>query len=215
MVPQDTKTYEGETGFTNIDEAMKLARAKYAKHPELLPDTTLPKYERTPEDKDFDERFGIAFAKTKRLIREGKAQLAAPVEAPEELTKEEVEEQAANDDWDFARRRSFRLVDKMLLHNQQLFDDVMKMIDEYEEPIPESLRDLQVHSSSHSPSTGWSTHIPDDVRLWIKQTKERAAPFQQLKEGSGSVIIDEVRKAAAKPKRSDLGTFLRHMYGFE
>ena len=203
-----TSTQEGETGFTNIDEAMKIARAKYANHPELLPDTTLPKYKRTLEDEDFDERVAVALLKTKGLIREGKSQLAAPIQAPAQLTPSEIEEAAAAEDWDFVRRRSFRLTDRMLMHNEQLLDDVMRGIDEYESPTPPTLLDLLVHSSSPLPRSGWSIHVPEDVRAWIQHSRRQKPSVAT----SGSVIIDEVRRRAAENKQTPSSTFIQRFW---
>lgn len=94
----------------------------------------------TPEQLDFDDRVEAAIAKSSALIAEAKAQLAAPIVAPEELTEEEEEEVRRNRAWDLQYQQKNQAVDEAMARNQALFENVMGTIDDMEAkgiPIPD------------------------------------------------------------------------------
>jgi hypothetical protein len=94
----------------------------------------------TPEQLDFDTRVEAAIAKSSVLIAEAKAQLAAPIVAPAELTEDEKAEARRNATWDAQYQRKNEAIDRETERNQALFEDVMATIDDIEAkgiPMPD------------------------------------------------------------------------------
>lgn len=124
-----------------VQEMMIAARAKAGKatsSANTITDETilLP----NPETMDFNERADAAIAKSSALIAEALAQLTALKVAPKELTLEEKVEARRNLAWDRTTQKKDREIDAAMKRNDQLFEEVMAMIDEMEangDPIPD------------------------------------------------------------------------------
>ena len=161
-----------ETGFPMIDHFMDESRAKYTAHPELLPDTTIPKHIPTPEELDFDEHLDGALTRFQALISEVKAQLAAPCSVPAELTLAEEAEKLAAEKWTIEYRKAYALTDSMLAKNEGFLEEVMGLVDDSKAkdcPIPD---DIQLPPLPPSPKNGGITRVPQDAVDWVQDSQK-------------------------------------------
>lgn len=121
-----------------VTDMMNTARAKAITtgfEPEPLP-LPIP----NPVSMDFNERLDTAIPRSEALLAEARAQLAAPIEAPSELTKDEQREQERNAEWDRLAAKGNDMINDRMKRNQALYENVMATIDELEAagvPLPD------------------------------------------------------------------------------
>ena len=165
---------EPETGFTNIDNAMRQARAKYATNPDLLPKVTLSPPNPTPQDADFDEHYGLAYSRTKSLISEATTQLTPlHVLAPDQLTVSEWQDAVEARRWEAGYRRAEEVVDRMMGENQLLYEEVDGLIDDADTEgllFPGSVR---AKGEGFERRLGELRGVPEDVKQWVRESKMR------------------------------------------
>jgi hypothetical protein len=115
-----------------VTSMMAAARAKTSYVPRTHTSEPSSPPALTPEQLDFDTRVEAAIAKSSALIAEAKAQLAAPILAPADLTPSEKAEARRNAAWDATCQRKNEAIDRAMERNQALFEDVMATIDDME-----------------------------------------------------------------------------------
>jgi hypothetical protein len=123
-----------------VTEMMAAAHAKAGYVPRTHASEPSSPLALRPEQLDFDTRVEAALAKSSALITEAKAQLAAPITAPAELTPSEKAEARRNAAWDATYQKNNEAIDRAMERNQALFEDVMATIDEMEAqgiPMPD------------------------------------------------------------------------------
>ena len=204
---------EGETGFVNIDNAMAIARAKYAANPSLHPQVEIPPRVLSHEDLELDERYGIAFTKFKSLIAQAMAQLAAPIQAPKELTASELIGKATDEAWDEGYRKADALTGRMNKDNQLLFEEVMGSIDHCIENRIALAEDVQVPESPFSPELEDITDIPNDVVRWVRESKARSREQMILEALLKPIMIIKptVAPTAEVQRTSGVGVFFKRV----
>jgi hypothetical protein len=123
-----------------VTEMMAAARAKAGHVPRTHTSEPSSPLALTSEQLDFSTRVEAALATSSALITEAKAQLAAPITAPAELTPSEKAEARRNAAWDATYQKNNEAIDRAMERNQALFEDVMATIDEMEAqgiPMPD------------------------------------------------------------------------------
>jgi hypothetical protein len=139
-----------------VTEMMAAARAKGGHVPRTHTSEPSSPLALTSEQLDFSTRVEAALATSSALITEAKAQLAAPITAPAELTPSEKAEARRNAAWDAQYQRKNEAIDRAMERNEVLFEDVMAMIDDMEAqgiPMPDCDDLLTWESNSGSAGT--------------------------------------------------------------
>lgn len=99
---------------------MNESRAR-SSNPPVLPPLPPP----TPLTLDFHERVDSAIAASSSLLSSARAQLAAPIVAPKELTESEKFELAREKAWDRAYAQRKLVIEEHEKRNEKLFEEVM------------------------------------------------------------------------------------------
>lgn len=154
---------------------------------------------------DFNSRLDAAIDKSSALLAEAKSQLAAPCVAPDELTPEEIAELEREAEWDRTYAKAAAINDARLTRNDDLFHEVMGLIDECEDngiPIP---HDLTVPDAPDVSLDDLA--IPDDIKTWIRESKKHIPPPTPYPSKALEVLrrINEYPSVRRKPERKARG----------
>lgn len=181
-----------------IQNFTKQARENYAAHPELLPKIELPAD--IQEMADFDARLDAALEKSAKLLDEAKAQLAAPCVAPDELTAEEIAELERKREWDRRYAEADAFNDAWLARNENLFNEVMGLIDECEAKGTVIPDDVVVPEPPPTPTLE-GMKAPESIAAWIRDSKKHI-PQSPPKPSAALEALKEIQaKAAASPAK--------------
>lgn len=209
-----SKIQETQTGFINIDNAMAIARARYKANPELESQVEPNPFISTEDDLDFNERYGIAFTQSQSLLMQTRLQLAAPCVAPHELTAGEWSEKAEADEWDYRYQRADTVTDRMLVENDDLFENVMGTICDLECDKALLLGDVDVPGPPASPKLEYIRGVPEDVRQWLRNSKQQWRENVVREAGYKPVMVvkSEVPSDGEGQKRGNgVGGFLKRV----
>lgn len=192
---------------SSIGTVMAAAREKYASLRR-----TAPKSQHTASTKtgteDFDHRYAVIICSTERLIAQGEAQLAAPIHASFTRTPAERLEEADEEEWSVGHRKVNRLSNRMATENWKFLSDTAKVIREREESRSSTPKSLQRSRSASTPATGWSSYVPEDVRVWLLKSNQ---PWEEYNTDCASDKPPEAVRDSGRTS-SDAGTFLGLFY---
>lgn len=164
---------ETETGFTNIDDAMAAARAKYAATSDLVPRVQLQQIASAPEDHNVDERIRVTISSAEGMIVAAQSQLATPCEAPKQLTVEEQSDKAEWYRWGAGYRMAESCNDRWLLHNQNLFGEAIDATAAFEDDWVLILDNIHISAAPPSPRLEDMKGVSATAASWIAMSKAR------------------------------------------
>ena len=173
---------------------MTHARAVYAADPSRVSSiraealASLPKpLPPSPEELDFSERVDRAVVQSMSMLVQAEEQLAAPISAflPSEQTASELADKSAEQAW----HQKYELVDgytdRMLEKSQELFADVMLLIDGHEQsdvPLPD---DTELPTPPPSPLL-LQLNVPGGVKTWVAASQKATRASLRKADGIGA-----------------------------